>query len=100
MRTDFIANKKLFRYNKAILTCLKQTCHTEYPVEGCGYPGEPTNGQTSMSPDEKSNVGDVVTVDCEAGFELLGLSNRTCTTDGEWSGNFPTCSSKYRKKSH
>ena len=76
---------------------LSSNCYTEYPVEGCGYPGEPANGQTSMSPDEKSSVGDVSTVDCDAGFELQGLSNRTCTTDGEWSSNPPTCNSKYRK---
>ena len=47
-----------------------------------------------MSPDEKSNVGDVVTMDCDAGFESQGPTNRTCTPDGQWSGNQTTCSSK------
>ena len=35
--------------------------------------------------------GDVVTYSCDDGFGLRGDRQRTCGTDGEWSGSEPTC---------
>ena len=67
---------------------------TEYTIESCGYPGDPSNGQTSLSPDEESVIGDVITIDCIPGYELQGIGNRSCEEDGDWSPELTTCMSK------
>ena len=35
--------------------------------------------------------GDTATYVCNSGYELVGQSDRTCQTGGDWSGEAPTC---------
>ena len=63
-------------------------------MDNCGYPGEPANGKTSVSSDE-FNIGDVINMQCDPGYQLQGSSDRTCEANGDWSGDPPECISKY-----
>ena len=38
---------------------------------------------------------ETVTYACETGFNLVGMSERVCQSNGTWSGSAPTCQSKY-----
>ena len=55
----------------------------------CGDPGTPTNGQHSLS---STTYNSVVTYTCDVGYTLQGSNNRTCQSDGQWSGSVPQCS--------
>ena len=46
------------------------------------------NGNVDMS---QKFEGDMVTYSCDFGFRLIGNEQRTCGTDGEWSGLAPSC---------
>ena len=59
---------------------------------GCGDPGTGVHIFRTLS---GTAVGDTVTYACQTGYTLSGSSSRTCQTDGYWSGNLPTCISKY-----
>ena len=37
---------------------------------------------------------DVATYSCDTGFSLDGMSQRSCQSDGAWSGSEPTCEGK------
>ena len=37
------------------------------------------------------DVGGRATYTCNSGFRLVGLSNRTCLSNGSWSGSAPIC---------
>ena len=56
----------------------------------------PTNG-IIVSPDNGGvsvggvTFGSVATYSCDDGFTLMGTATRTCTSDGTWSGDNPTC---------
>ncbi len=64
--------------------CIDATC---VAVE-CSDPSTPPG--TSVSTDGYL-PGDTATYDCEPEHDLIGDRQRTCTEDGAWSGNPPSC---------
>ena len=38
-----------------------------------------------------NNPGDRASYTCNSGYELVGQSTRTCQSNGQWSGDAPTC---------
>ena len=54
----------------------------------CDALSDPDNGDVSVT---GTGVGDTATYTCDAGYELIGSSTRTCQSNGEWSGSPPTC---------
>ncbi|XP_078598028.1 sushi, von Willebrand factor type A, EGF and pentraxin domain-containing protein 1-like [Branchiostoma floridae x Branchiostoma japonicum] len=65
-------------WNGASPTCAAGLCPTLT---------SPTNGAVSGS----NSLGDVATFTCDAGYNLVGGSTRTCQADLSWSGTSPTC---------
>ena len=57
----------------------------------------PCNGLLVDAP-MNPKPGDVVTYDCQDGFELEGEKNRTCQDDYTWDGNSPCCIKTCRRK--
>ena len=54
------------------------------------------NGSLLISGTGVGVYQDTATYACETGFNLVGMSERVCQSDGTWSGSDPTCqSSKY-----
>lgn len=56
----------------------------------CGDPGVLQNGGRNFSSSTK--FGSVVTYMCADDFRLTGTQNRTCQSNGRWSGALPVCS--------
>ena len=45
----------------------------------------------------ESTPGSIALYSCQEGYTLNGNDERTCLSDGEWSGADPTCESKFCK---
>ena len=60
------------------------------PTGLCADLSPPSNGNVSVTTYE---VGGTATYTCNlySGFELFGVQNRTCLSNGTWSGLEPTC---------
>ena len=59
----------------------------------CPTLSNPSNGRV----DQRSNrPGATALYTCNIGYELVGLSSRTCQNNGQWSGEAPTCESNYK----
>ena len=54
----------------------------------CGSLVAPSHGSASGSSD---TVGSVVMFSCDAGFRLIGSSQRTCQQNGDWDGDDVIC---------
>lgn len=54
----------------------------------CQDPGTPANGRRLLS---STFEGAVVEYFCSRGFELEGDQQRTCQSNGQWSGALPVC---------
>ncbi|XP_060571634.1 sushi, von Willebrand factor type A, EGF and pentraxin domain-containing protein 1-like [Ruditapes philippinarum] len=59
-------------------------------VVTCGQPSSISNGSFSTS-DKSYTYNARVTYKCNSGYGLKGNNQRTCTTNGYWSGSSPTC---------
>ena len=57
----------------------------------CGNLPNPANGQVSNT--AGTTFGQTAIYSCNAGYNLVGDSTRTCQADGMWSGSAPTCQS-------
>ena len=57
-------------------------------VPDCGVLLPPVNGSVLL---ENITIGSVANYSCDQGFELLGVSSRTCQGDSTWSDRPPTC---------
>ena len=57
----------------------------------CPTPTPITNGVIDGS---NYAIGQTITIRCNPGYNLNGFSSLSCSTDGTWSGNFPTCEGK------
>ena len=51
----------------------------------------PANGDVRVS---GFNVGDTAVYTCDVNYQLDGRSTRTCGSDGQWTGEAPTCERK------
>ena len=58
----------------------------------CNYLSSPRYGRVFVP---TRNVGGSATYTCNSGFRLVGLSTRTCLSDGSWSGSQPICNCTY-----
>ena len=75
----------------ALKPVLGVTSHSPSAVITCPTPGvivNPDNGQVSVG---EVTFDSVATYSCDDGFTLKGTATRTCTSDGTWSGDNPTC---------
>ncbi|XP_071546933.1 sushi, von Willebrand factor type A, EGF and pentraxin domain-containing protein 1-like isoform X1 [Panulirus ornatus] len=54
----------------------------------CGFPGYLLNGHVEGN---SYSYGDTVSYTCNPGFFLVGYTERTCQSDGEWNGERPQC---------
>ena len=61
------------------------------PLGDCKTVSSPPNGRANVS---GTTVGYTVTYSCNPEYKLIGISNRTCQDNGEWSGTPPSCSRK------
>ncbi len=53
-----------------------------------------TNGVINYNMGSPRPVNTVATYTCNNGYTLRGDTTRTCGSDGQWSGNDPTCQGK------
>ena len=56
-----------------------------------GYCDEPETPANGSKVDTGRLEGDIVTYLCNSGFNLSGDANRTCQSNGQWSGTQPKC---------
>ncbi|XP_065918054.1 uncharacterized protein [Dysidea avara] len=54
----------------------------------CGDPGAPSDGDVIFT---TTYVDDIATYECNPGFELFGVTQRTCQMSGLWTGTVPEC---------
>ncbi|CAI8053959.1 P-selectin [Geodia barretti] len=57
----------------------------------CPILDSPMNGSVLISGTGVGVYQDTATYACETGFNLVGMSERVCQSDGTWSGSDPTC---------
>ena len=55
----------------------------------CGTLNNPANGQVSHT--GRTTYRQTATYSCDTGYNLVGVSTRTCQATGVWSGSVPTC---------
>ncbi|KAM5193400.1 sushi domain-containing protein 2 isoform 2-T2 [Mantella aurantiaca] len=58
------------------------------PVISCGWLGPPANGWKNGT---TYLIGSTITFSCNSGFVLSGSKQRTCQSDGTWSGEQTQC---------
>ena len=61
----------------------------------CDNLSTPANGKIISCSSGTTGVGyegDTCSFTCNTGYELTGSDNRTCQSNGSWSGNEATCS--------
>ena len=63
----------------------------------CDGLSDPDNGAVSVT---GTGVGDTATYTCDAGYELIGSSTRTCQSNGDWSESSPTCEGKPKNQEY
>ena len=59
-----------------------------YIVVDCDDPGSPSNGDRRLV---STTFRSQVQYECRRGYRLEGASERTCQSNGQWSGNLPSC---------
>ncbi|CAI8052865.1 CUB and sushi domain-containing protein 3 [Geodia barretti] len=57
----------------------------------CPTIDSPINGSLLISGTGAGVYQETATYACETGFNLVGMSERVCQSDGTWSGSTPTC---------
>ena len=62
---------------------------TFFSAVNCGNLTNPANGQVAHT--AGTTFGQTATYSCNAGYYLVGESNRTCQATGNWSESAPTC---------
>ena len=58
-------------------------------VADCNALPDPANGQVTHT--AGTTEGQTATYNCDTGYNLVGVSTRTCQANGEWSGSASTC---------
>ena len=69
------------------------TLHHNYLLVNCLQLFDPSNGGSncSLGDDGVSSYEDTCSFTCNTGYQLTGSDNRTCQSDGSWSGSFTLC---------
>ena len=88
---------------KCVLTCVHSlycTCTAIYllsihSVVDCGPLSDPRSGDVDFS---STTFNSKATYSCDKGYVLVGIELRVCQANGDWSGESPTCKSKYLRK--
>lgn len=60
----------------------------------CGTPARPDRGSLQLL-NQSTTVGSIVKYLCDVDYWLVGDEELTCTKEGKWSGETPTCECKY-----
>ena len=63
-------------------------------VIDCGNLTDPDNGTVNFTTTTSKSTA---TYNCDTGYILNGDTNRTCQSNGTWSGSSPTCAGRSRK---
>lgn len=61
-------------------------------ASGCSLLEDPVNGHVSIT---GTDAGSTATYTCNDGYLLIGITTRVCQTDGTWTGQQPSCQSKW-----
>ena len=64
------------------------------PNEECVSLEAPVNGTILINGINGTQIGDMVSYECDTGFTLVGVENRTCNMVGLWTGSDPVCQSE------
>lgn len=59
----------------------------------CGSPARPDRGNAKLLNDS-TTVGSLVKYQCDEDYWLAGPAELTCTKEGKWSGDPPSCDRK------
>ena len=59
-----------------------------YLAVDCGSLNNPRNGEVTLT---GTTLRSEALYSCNSGFVLVGENRRVCQTNGEWSGEAPTC---------
>ena len=64
-----------------------------YLQAACPDLNNPTNGMITclLGADGDPTEGDACSYTCNTGYVLIGITWRTCGSDGMWNGSEPTC---------
>ena len=79
--------------NFILYTCIMHT----YSVIVCPPLRDPTFGRVRLS---GNTPGSTATYTCVDRYELDGEPTRTCQSNGQWSGDAPTCTRKSEMQTH
>ena len=71
------------QWSNVIPTCTITVCPLTPPSHGYFTPNN-----------NQYNYGSIVSVNCNPGYGLVGVSTLTCTATGQWSNNIPFCIGK------
>ena len=71
------------QWSNVIPTCTITVCPLTPPSHGYFTPNN-----------NQYNYGSIVSVNCNPGYGLVGVSTLTCTATGQWSNNIPLCIGK------
>ena len=71
------------QWSNVIPTCTVTVCPLTPPSHGYFTPNN-----------NQYNYGTIVSVNCNPGYGLVGVSTLTCTATGQWSNNIPQCIGK------
>ena len=58
------------------------------PNEECVQLTDPSNGRVTINGTE---IGAVVSYECDVGYNLVGVQTRTCNSVGLWTSREPVC---------
>ncbi len=67
-------------------------CCTVIPVVSCPELTNPANGRVTVTGLEPFSTATYI---CDSGFVLFGDDIRTCSEEGVWSKDEPTCQREY-----
>ena len=59
-----------------------------FAVVDCGDPGSPNDGVHRVF---STTFGSVAHYECDSRFRLVGMEQRICQPNGQWSGSLPSC---------
>ena len=66
-------------------------------AKDCGVLSQIMNGEdvpVSYNPEDNTEYQSVAGYTCNKGYDLVGVTTRTCLADGTWSDEEPTCQRK------